>query len=126
MGVPGWHEERLQVIVHFTLIILTVFSRIYIAIVRMIMQVVSVVRMLLLLAGVESHPGPTIFRAFLVGKTIPQESLNVSSCSLICSDSTLDTMTSIFSQFLPWFKDLVLSTISSCSECPKVMLLVEI
>ena len=29
VGVPGGHEERLQVIVHITFIILTVFLRIY-------------------------------------------------------------------------------------------------
>ena len=37
--------------------------------VRMILQVVYLVRMLLVLAGVEIHPGPTIF---LVGKPLPQ------------------------------------------------------
>ena len=41
------------------------------------------IRILLLLTGVERHPGPTIFRVFLVGKTLPQESLNLSSYSMV-------------------------------------------
>ena len=60
--------------------------------VKMILQVVSLVRMLLFLAGVKSHPGPNIFRAFLEGKPLPQESFNLSSCSMVCSNGTLEKL----------------------------------
>ena len=39
----------------------------------------------------------TIFIAFLVGK--PQEFINLTSCSMVCSDGTHENMTSIFPQF---------------------------
>ena len=84
-------------------------------------MVSCLIKMLLLLAGVESSPGPTTYKAFLLLEP-PSLKLHISSpCFLICSEGTLVDVTNIF-KLSPWLKELVTTTADlSCSECPTVI-----
>ena len=85
---------------------------------------VAVVRMLLLIAGVESHPGPTTFRAYLVHDPLTIELPTSTLPSLVFSDGTMNSgATNVFMKCSSWFEEMVTSLESACEQCPNVVLL---
>ena len=89
---------------------------------KMTLQVEEIVRMLLLLAGVESHPGPTSYKAYLLQEPITLESLTSPLPSLVCSDGTMNPMcTMVLKKSSSWFDEIVPSMESSCTNCLKVI-----
>ena len=88
----------------------------------MLLQVVSVVRMLLLMAGVESHPGPTTFRAYLVHDPQTIEPPTSTLPSLVFSDGNMNSSsTNVFMKCSSWFEEMVTSLESGCEHCPNVV-----
>ena len=87
-----------------------------------------VIKMLLLLAGVERNPGPTIFRAVLLTTPLSMKDTEddtvLTPWMIVCSDRTLESkvMVENFSSFSPWFGTMT-SECSFCSACPKVIYL---
>ena len=87
-----------------------------------ILQVVSVVRMLLLMAGIESHPGPSTFRAYLVHEPQVIEPPTSILPSLVFSDGNMNfSSTNVFMNCSSWFEKMVTSLESGCEQCPNVV-----
>ena len=83
---------------------------------RMTLQVMEVVSMLLVRAGIETHPGPA-FRMYLVSKPLLVEP--ISSIKIFCAEGGLNGDFGFFSSYSSYFKKL-LGPSCSCPKCENI------